>query len=60
MRVYVNGQEVHIVTGMTVRHALIAVGLLHDIESGKKVYDEKENEIGLGGAPAEGSRIYVK
>ncbi|OPY80737.1 MAG: hypothetical protein A4E65_01353 [Syntrophorhabdus sp. PtaU1.Bin153] len=60
MRVYVNGQEVHIITGMTVRHALIAVGLIRDVESGKRVYDEKDNEIGLGGALAEGSRIYVK
>lgn len=60
MKVYVNGQEIHIVKGMTVRHALIAAGFLRDVELGKKAYDEKENEIGLGGALAEGSRIYVK
>ncbi|OPY65142.1 MAG: hypothetical protein A4E63_03121 [Syntrophorhabdus sp. PtaU1.Bin050] len=60
MKVYVNGQEIHIVTGMTVRHALIAAALLRDVEFGKKTYDEKGNEIGLGGALTEGSRIYVK
>lgn len=60
MKVYVNEQEIHIVKGMTVRHALIAAGLLRDVELGKKTYDEKGNEIGLGGALAEGSRIYVK
>ncbi len=57
---YVNGQEIHIVKGMTVRHALIAADLLCDIESGKKAYDDKGNEVGLGGALTEGSRIYVK
>jgi hypothetical protein len=45
---------------MTVRHALIAAALLRDVEFGKKTYDEKGNEIGLGGALTEGSRIYVK
>jgi hypothetical protein len=60
MKVYVNDLEVTIVPGMTVRHALIAAGLVHEIEKGRKVYDEMGNEIGLGGSLAEGSRIYVK
>jgi hypothetical protein len=60
MIVYVNNSEVSLVTGMTVRHALIAAGLVHEIEKGKRVYDKHGNEIGLGGALAEGSKIYVR
>ena len=60
MIVYVNNSEVSLVTGMTVRHALIAAGLVHEIEKGKRVYDKYGNEIGLGGALMEGSKIYVR
>jgi hypothetical protein len=60
MKVFVNDREVNLVPGMTVKHALIAAELIHEIEKGKKVYDRHGNEIGLGGAPAEGLNIYVK
>ena len=60
MTVYVNDREINLVTGMTVKHALIAAGIIDEIEGGKKVYDEMGNEIGLGGALTEGSKIYVK
>jgi hypothetical protein len=60
MKVYVNDLEVTIVPGMTVKHALIAAGLVHEIEKGKRVYDKYGNEIGLGGTLTEGSKIYVK
>ena len=60
MTVYVNDTEVVILAGMTVRHALIALGRLLEIEYGKRVYDEKGNEIGLGGALTDGSKIYVR
>ncbi len=60
MKVYVNDKPVDILPGMTVRHALINAGLLKDIESSKKVYDEWGNEIGLDGALSEGLKIYVK
>jgi hypothetical protein len=60
MTVYVNDREISLVTGMTVKHALIAAGLIDEIERGKKVYDEMGNEIGLGGALSEGSKIYVR
>ena len=45
---------------MTVKHALIAVSLMDEIGLGKRVYDEMGNEIGLGGALTEGTKIYVK
>ena len=45
---------------MTVKHALIAAGLIDEIKQGKKVYDEIGNEIGLGGSLTEGSKIYVR
>jgi len=60
MRVYVNDRDVDLLPGMSVRHALIQAGLLGDIESGKKAYDEWGNEIGLEGALAEGVKIYVE
>lgn len=60
MRVYVNENPVDILLGMKVRHALINAGLLKELESGKKVYDEWGNEVGLDGELSEGVKIYVK
>jgi hypothetical protein len=60
MKVFVNDREVNLITGMTVKHALIAARLMDEIKQGKKVYDEIGNEIGLGGSLTEGSKIYVK
>jgi hypothetical protein len=60
MKVYVNKRPVEMLPGMTVRHALISVGLLKEIEKSKKVYDEWGNEIGLDGALSDGMKIYVK
>lgn len=59
MKVYVNDQEVNLAPGMTVRHALIALGLIDAVKEGEKVYDKLGNEIGLGGALTENERIYV-
>ena len=60
MKVYVNDIAIDILPGMTVKHALIHAGLIKDIASSKKVYDEWGNEIGLDGALSEGLKIYVK
>lgn len=60
MRIYVNNKPFDILPGMKVKHALISAGLLNEIESGKKVYDEWGNEIGLEGALSEGLKIYVE
>jgi len=60
MKVYVNDKEVNLVPGMTVQHALIETGLLKSVESGKKVYDEYENEVGLSGELTENMRFYVR
>ncbi len=59
MRIYVNNKPFDILPGMKVKHALISAGLLKEIDSGKKVYDEWGNEIGLEGALSEGIKIYV-
>jgi hypothetical protein len=50
---------VHLLPGMTVRHALIAAQLPDALASGKIVRDELGNEVGEGGALMEGSRLYV-
>ncbi len=60
MTVYVNDKPVDLLPGMTVRHALISAGLLKDIETSKRVYDEWGNEVGLDGALSDGSKIYVR
>ena len=60
MKIYVNEIEIELLPGMTVRHALIRAGLLEDIGNERKVFDEWGNELGLGGAVAEGAKIYVK
>ncbi len=60
MKVHVNGQEVNLAPGMTVKHALTAAGLIDEIKQGKKIFDEMDNEIGLEGALTEGAKIYVR
>jgi hypothetical protein len=60
MRVYVNDIEVNILPGMTVRHALIGAGLVKDIETSKRVYDEWGNELGLDGALTDAAKMYVR
>jgi len=60
MKVYVNDREVNLAPGMTIKHAVIAAALLEAIKQGKKVYDDRGHEVGLGGAIAEGAKIYVR
>lgn len=59
MRVYVNNIPFDILSGMTVKHALISSGLLKDVEKGKRIADAWGNEIGLEGELTEGERIFV-
>lgn len=60
MKIYINDISVDLLPGMTVKHALMAGGLLKEIERSKKVYDEWGNELGLDGALSEGMKIYTK
>ncbi len=59
MRVYVNNMPFHTLPGMTVRHILITAGLLKEIEQGKRIVDEWNNEIGIDGELTEGERIFL-
>ena len=59
MKVYINHIRIDILPGMTVRHALMAAGLLREIETSKKACDEWGNELGLDGALSEGMKITV-
>jgi hypothetical protein len=59
MRILVNDQEVEIARGMTVKHALSQAGILEEIKTSKKVFDEWDNELGLDGALSEGMKLYV-
>jgi hypothetical protein len=60
VKVYVNDKIVDVLPGMTVKHALIRAGLLDEIKTAKKAYDEWGNELGLDGALSEGGKIYVQ
>lgn len=60
MKVFVNDNLIHVLPGMTVKHALLLTAVLKEVEDSKKVYDQWGNEIGLDGALSEGMKIYVK
>lgn len=60
MRVWVNGKPVDLWPGITVQHALVHAAMMPEIKSGKKVYDEWGNEVGLDGALSPGMKIFVK
>jgi hypothetical protein len=60
MRIWLNDQPIDLISGMTVRQALIQADLLSEIEKGGKVFDEWGNEIGLDGALIDGSRLNLK
>ena len=60
MKVFVNDRPFDFLPGMTVKHALMAAGLLQEIGASKKAYDQWGNELGLGGALSEGMKIYVR
>ncbi|SEM70119.1 hypothetical protein SAMN04489760_1367 [Syntrophus gentianae] len=58
MKVYVNGNAVFVLEGMTVRHALLAANLREKAEP-FLVRDEWGNEVGLDGALHEGQKLFV-
>jgi hypothetical protein len=60
MEVYVNDKLVHLLSGMTVKHAIANEGLLEKLKRSEKVYDEWGNELGLDGALSEGAKIFVR
>ena len=60
MKIYVNDEPIDILPGMTVKHALIRAGVLKEIETAKKAYDDRGNEIGLDGALSKEMKIYVR
>ncbi len=59
MKIYINEQEIELLPGMTVQHAVVHAGLLKEIGKGKKVYDQWGNEIGFDGALSEGIHIFL-
>jgi hypothetical protein len=60
MKIYVNDRPIDLLSGMTIKHALVRADLLKEVEASKKVYDEWGNEVGLDGALSEGMKIYLK
>jgi len=59
MKIFVNDRAFDLLPGMTVKHALVAAGLLRERGASKKTYDQWGNELGLDGALSEGMKIYV-
>ena len=60
MRIWMNGQPVDLLKGMTVRQALIQLDLVRSLDEGKKVFDEWGNQVGLEGTVEEGQRFEVR
>ena len=60
MTVYVNNEAVHLLPGMTVKHALIQAKMFDSLDQGRRVYDEWGNEMGLDGALSENLKIFVR
>jgi hypothetical protein len=60
MRIWLNDRPIDLLTGMTVRQALIRADLLTLVSKGARVYDEWDNEMGLDGALLEGMRLRIK
>ena len=59
MKVFVNNQEVELLPGMTVRHALIGAGVQKALSEVVRVTDEWGNSIGMDGTVDEGTKIIV-
>jgi hypothetical protein len=59
MEIRVDGRRVALARGMTVRHALIAAGLLERVLAGARVLDTWGNEVGLDGALDDGDTLTV-
>ena len=51
MKVYVNGKEVHLSPGMTVKHALTQAGLSDVLDAGEKDLRRMGKRTGVGWRP---------
>jgi len=60
MKIFVNDKPFDLLPGMTVKHAIVAAGILKKMGYSRKTYDQWGNELGLDGALTEGMKIYVK
>ncbi|HVN96047.1 MAG TPA: hypothetical protein VMT62_06430 [Syntrophorhabdaceae bacterium] len=60
MKIFVNDKEIYLLPGMKAIHAVIGAGLMDQIESGRRVYDEWGNEIGLNGEFVSDTKIFVR
>lgn len=59
MKVFVNSQEVEILPGMTVRHALLGAGFQRTLAEETLVTDEWGNTVGMDGTLYEGAKIFA-
>ena len=59
LNVYVNGRHFSLLKGMTVRHALLAAGLLSNNGETHTVWDEWGNLTGSEGALTEGVKLFT-
>lgn len=59
LNVFVNGSHFHLVKGMSVRHALLAAGMILNNREIPAVLDEWGNLTGLDGALTEGTKLFT-
>jgi hypothetical protein len=60
MRVYVDDRPVDLAPRLTIRHALLAAGVLDRVDEACRPRDSWGNELGLDGSLNEGMRIYLR
>ncbi|MFA6412894.1 MAG: hypothetical protein WCW53_09375 [Syntrophales bacterium] len=59
LTVFVDGRHFHLVKGMSVRHALLAAGMILNDREIPAVLDEWGNLISLDGALTEGTKLFT-
>jgi hypothetical protein len=59
LNVFVNERHYHLLKGMSVRHALLAAGLLDNDREIPTVLDEWGNQTGLDGTLTEGIKLFI-
>jgi hypothetical protein len=59
MNVFVNGRHLHMLKGMSVRHALLAAGMHLNDRDIPTVMDEWGNLTGLEGALTDGVKLFT-
>jgi hypothetical protein len=60
IKVFLNGEEIHVFKGMKVKH-ILSYDIISDIQNGDKmVVDDEGHERGIEGSLSEGEKVFIK